>query len=156
MASLPKSVKDDLIFQLGSPWASVALECDGYRVDLQVQRGKGLSYRVMTYVNGVWKGAWFDAKASYPEQRFARRCERPLNSKKQRESIMKAAPAFGRKGSPDRKAWEARADATYAYIDPTFASGRAAINHMLCVSEVVRVIPAHERLAPAEIDKKES
>jgi hypothetical protein len=45
--------------KLQSPFGSVDLMCDGYKLTLQVQRDK-MRLVIMIYVNGHFKGIWFD------------------------------------------------------------------------------------------------
>lgn len=140
MASLPKCEKEALIERVSHAYGSAELMCDGFRVTLRVELYKAMSYRVMVYVNGFWKGEWWNPNKPAPEQKFARRVETFLNRRKEREEILKSAALFGRKGSKERKEWEARADAKFVVIDPTFPSGKAAVNHLLRVCESVTVV----------------
>lgn len=148
MATLPKSVKDELIAALDSPFGRAVLMCDGHRITLEVWRsaGKAMSYKVCVFVDGLWKGEWCSASYQGPEQKFARRTERSLYSRKELEAYKKAAPAFGRVGSAERKKYEAALNKKFVWFDPTFATGRAAINHLLRVSVSV-CVPAGK--APA-------
>jgi hypothetical protein len=45
---LTKEQRDQAIHKLSFPWGSVGLACDGYRVSLRVERGKEMTYRVIT------------------------------------------------------------------------------------------------------------
>ncbi|MDD3276982.1 MAG: hypothetical protein PHP93_08040, partial [Kiritimatiellales bacterium] len=65
---------------LSGPWGRVKLLCDGYEVVLTVECYKPLKYRVMTYVNGFFKGEWISAEKTYPEQKFLRKSVRPVYS----------------------------------------------------------------------------
>lgn len=68
---LSKEQIDVLDRDLSHPYGSgVELLCDGYTVTLKVERCKGMRYRVMTYVNGYFKGIWCGlSKQDYPERR---------------------------------------------------------------------------------------
>lgn len=139
MARLPKAEKEALVARVSHPYGAAELMCDGFKVSLQVTRVKEMTYRVMVYVNGVWKGEWCGGNKDFPEQKFARRIERFIHSQKDRERMMKTATVFGRKGSKERTDWEAKANAKWVGFDPTFASGLAAVNHLLKVCESVSV-----------------
>ncbi len=141
MAKLDKETKERLIADLSHPYGAVKLVCDGREVDLQVRRrsGKSMRYCVMAFVDGKWEHRWSRDDKEHPEQKFARRSEKHVLSEKERKEFLKAAPAYGRKGSPKRNAFEARIEAKLVWFDPTFSTGSAAINHLLKVCESVSV-----------------
>lgn len=130
---LTKEQKAELIEKLNNPYGRVALMCDGYRIALSVQRTGQLSYRVVTYVNGEWKGAWVSGINSYPEQKFLNRKEHPLakpSEKAKMEKIMgKRAVA--------KDPWFTKKLVTF---DISWASGRSAINHLCKVCESIEII----------------
>ena len=148
MATIPKDVKAALIARLNSAYGGAELICDGYRINLEVRRVSetSLRYAVCVFVNGVWKGDWCQERYTGPEQKFARRVERPLHTPSERAQLLKAGPAYGRKGSAERREFEAGVNTTYVIYEPVFSSGRAAINHLLRVSETVAV---PEEMLPA-------
>lgn len=131
---LTKEQKAKLADELIHPWGSIALVCDGYRVDLQVKRWKGMSYRVMTYVNGVHKGIWYSAEEEHPEQKFLRKSVRPNVSPAERIKLEKA---FGKRYVKNDPFWSG--SVTLYMLD--WASGKAAINHMCKVCESVEIAP---------------
>lgn len=151
MATIPKDVKAYLIARLDRPYGDASLMCDGHLINLEVRRAsdKSLRYVVCVYVDGVWKGEWCLERYTGPEQKFARRVERPLYKPAERAQLLKAGPAYGRKGSAERREFEAGVNTTYVIYAPVFSSGRAAINHMLRVSETVAV---PEEMLPATTD----
>ncbi len=53
--------------RLSSPYGRVELNADGYALVLQVEGYKTLRQCVVVYVNGEWKGEWFNGEA--PEAR---------------------------------------------------------------------------------------
>lgn len=55
---------------LAFPGDRVELRCDGDQVVGVVERVKALTYGIVVYVNGQWRGEWFNASKSFPEQRF--------------------------------------------------------------------------------------
>ena len=130
-----KEEKEALIAKLNTPWGYAELLCDGVKVSLQVQRWKGLSYRVMTYVNGEFKGGWMLSKNQHPEQKFLRRSERFLISGRKRADAEKA---FGKRYVA-KDPFFTRKIVTY-YSD--WASGRAAIEHLCRVCERVEILEA--------------
>lgn len=137
---LSKEQKEELAATLSLPWGSATLICDGYRITLQVQRAKGMTYRVTTFVNGEWKGVWCSGKSEYPEQKF-------LNKKTNRA----CSPAFKAKME---KILGKRAVAKDPYYSKTFvtydiswASGKAAIAHLCRVCESVEIAPADAEAA---------
>lgn len=137
---LTKEQKNELAQLLTSPWGSVELLCDGYRISLQVQRAKGMTYRVVTFVNGQWKGLWVCGLDEFPEQKFLnkrtrRACSPSLKAKM--EKIMgKRAVA---KDPYYRK--------TFITYDVSWPSGKAAIAHLCSVCESVEIAPAKELTA---------
>ncbi|MDD3328881.1 MAG: hypothetical protein PHW25_17505 [Zoogloea sp.] len=141
MATIPKDVKDAVIARLDGTYGSASLVCDGYYIGLQVRRAsaKSLRYVVCVFVDGVWRHRWSLADYQGPEQKFARRVEKYLHSEKDRKQMLKAAPLYGRKGSAERKTYEERINTKWVYFEPFFSNGRAAINHLLRVSENVAV-----------------
>lgn len=131
--TLTKEQKAALAEQLSMPWGSAELMCDGFLVTLRVERSKGLSYRVMTYVNGVWRGTWFSAKEAHPEQRFMRPVSRYLFPAKFRRDMLKL---LGKR----RYAAEDYDRKHHSYT-PDWPSGKAAINHLCKVCESIEVLP---------------
>ena len=134
---LTKEQKEMLAETLTTPWGGVELLCDGYRIALQVQRVKELTYRVTTFVNGKWEGKWMSGKEAHPEQKF-------LNKKTHRA----CSPSFKAKME---KIMGKRAVAKDPYYSKTFitydvswASGKAAITHLCRVCESVEIVPAKE------------
>ena len=129
---LTKEQKAYLAAILGHPWGMVALICDGYRVDLQVQRAKGMTFRVMTYVNGQFLGKWVNDKEVFPEQKFLRKHVRNLASPAQKA---KAEKIFGKRVVA-KDPWFNKTLTTYM---PDWASGKAAISHLCKVCESLEV-----------------
>lgn len=130
---LTKEQKAAAIEKLSTTWGCITLMCDGYRVDLQVQRAQGLSYRVMTYINGMFSGAWTDAEKPTPEQKYLRKVTRPLYRAKDKALAEKV---FGKRAI----ATDPRYSKTMTWWMPDWASGKAAINHLCKVSESIQII----------------
>jgi hypothetical protein len=130
---LSKEQKDKAIADLSHPWGNVNLICDEFRISLQVQRFKGMTYRVVTFVNGEWKGVWMSAENSHPEQKFMRLSVKPLYRGKIKQDMEKI---YGKR----HVAKDPRFSKTITHYFPDFASGKAAINHMCKVSESIQIV----------------
>lgn len=138
-AKLDKEEVTKLVSLLTLPWGQVKLECDGYTVDLQVQRVKGgMTYRVLTYVNGKFQYAWAfpkDGEPLPPETKFLRKSVVKNISPAKRLRLEKALgkryvakdPFFS--GSATR------------YM-PDWPTGRAVLNHFIKVCDSIRVVTA--------------
>lgn len=130
---LTKEQKAALVVQLASPYGRVHLLCDGYEIILRVERAKGLSYRVVTYVNGSWQGKWCSGRESYPEQKFLNRKETPLLS---RSKKAEAEKIFGKRAIA-KDPYLSKKIVSY---DLSWPSGKAAINHLCRVCESVEIV----------------
>lgn len=152
MATLPKEVREKLIEDLSGPFGSVHLDCDGYRISLQVRMKdkSGMRYVVCLFVNGVFEGKWVHPEPSHPEQKFLRRVERFLFSPKEREHFIKMEVLCGTK----RKEAVAKANRKFVLFDYVFSTPRSAINHLLRACDSVALAPvetpARHVLAPVE------
>lgn len=114
--------------------ATVHLMCDGYKVSLQVQRTGSLTYRVVTFVNGIFEGKWIGSREEYPEQKFLRKSVRHVFPKAFREKMLRI---LGKR----RYAQEGY-DKTMALYFADWASGKSAISHLCRVCESIEVIEA--------------
>jgi len=134
---LTKEQKQELIDKLSFPWGRVKLACDGYQIDLVVERSKGLSYHVVTYVNGYWKGEWIDGSKTFPEQKFLHKVVRPVMTKAQREKMEKAVgKRYFKKMCTEEPIWTA----TTTLYDIRWASGKSALNHLCKVCDAIQVV----------------
>lgn len=130
---LDKELKQSLIGALSHPYGMCRLMCDGFKIDLQVQRGKGMTYRIATYVNGVMKGTWMSASDAHPEQKFLKKVTKPLLKPREKAGLLKI---LGKRAA----AKDAHYNATFSFFDPTWPSGRAVINHLEKVCESIEPI----------------
>lgn len=130
---LTKEQKQVLIDELGIPYASVNLLCDGYRITLSVTRTTQLAFRVVTYVNGFWEGKWMFGSEIYPEQKFLNRRERAVVTPKQKAQAEKV---FGKRAVA-KDPWYSKKIVTY---DVSWASGKAAIDHLCRVCESIEIV----------------
>lgn len=134
---LTKEQKDALAISLGSPYGMERLICDGFRIDLVVERtGRAMSYRVMTYINGSFKGLWMSPNNEFPEQKFLRKSSRPLYS------AAKIAAAKKRLGVRNYAKYCKDMDKKITVFMPDWASGHAAISHLCKVCDSVEIAPA--------------
>lgn len=125
-----KSLEENLSYVGGT----VHLLCDGNRVSLQVQRWKGLTARVITFINGEFKGTWFSALEEIPEHKFLRKTEISMIKPKDRAMAEKA---FGKRLVAKEPIYSRK----FVQYHPDWASGKAAINHLCRVCESVEIAP---------------
>lgn len=131
---LSKQQIDVLAASLAHPYGSgVKLLCDGYTVTLQVERAKKLTWRVITYVNGYFKGEWYGlSKQECPEQKFLRKLVRPRCSAKHKRDMEKIMGKRHVNNDPYYK------EVQTSYW-PDWPSGKAALNHLNKVCESVQL-----------------
>lgn len=131
---LTKEQMTELAQKLTEPWGHVKLLCDGFKIDLQVQRCKGgMTYRVMTFINGQFKGLWISSTEEHPEQKFLRKSVRPLYSAAQKAKLEKI---YGKRAVAKDEHYQKK----YVTYMPDFASGKAAISHLCKVCESIQVV----------------
>ena len=136
MAKPSKEVLAELAEKLAHPWGQVSLVCDGRRITLQVQRyGKGMTYRVMTFIDGVFKYEWALEKNAAPEAKFLRKSVRPHLSPAKRKEVEKQ---LGKRYVAKHPFW---GGSTTIYL-PDWSSGKAALAHLCKVCASVEVAPA--------------
>jgi hypothetical protein len=81
--------------KMSHAYGAAHLMVDGYKLPLQVTKDKGLSYTIIWYVNGKFKGAWL-SKDSEEGRRFAR----PISTANYKPiQIQKYEKIFGKKGA---------------------------------------------------------
>lgn len=132
---LTKEQRAELAAQLDHPYGpTVHLLCDGRRIALQLLResGAGVRYRVFTYIDGEFRGAW--VKGDTPEAKFLRKRLQPCCSKAQRE---KAVKALGKRYVDKSEYY----NKVFTYFVPDWPNGKAAINHLCKVCESVEIAP---------------
>lgn len=134
---LSKEQREKAIADLSHPWGNVVLMCDGYRVTLAVVLAKGMTYRVMTYVNGFFKGEWMFPKNECPEAKFLRKVVRLVCSPKHKQEMEKI---MGKR----RVAKDPYYSKTHTHYMPDWASGKAALNHLCKVCESVQIAEPKE------------
>lgn len=130
---LTQEQKKKLIEQLSIPYGAVALRCDGYEIKLRVEAVKKLTYRVVTYVNGEWKGVWIDASRPCPEQKFLNKTERPFATPTQKA---KAEKLFGKRAVAKDPFYTKK----LVSYDISWPSGSRAINHLCNVCDSIEIV----------------
>lgn len=124
MSMLTNEQRAELAARLDHPYlGDVCLLCDGRHITLQVQRAKPLTYRVMMFIDGELKGAWFSARTPQPEHKYLRRAVRPMMTAAERQAMVKAV---GKREASKLPAMSA----TYEYYLADWANGAAAIAHL--------------------------
>jgi hypothetical protein len=128
---LPKETKEKIVQALSYARGSVELQCDGYKIDLQVEKKtKGLSYHIAIYINGLMKSDWVLKDEDFPERKFLSVKVQHHFSPAKKKKLIKE---FG-----VRRAKEYfDLDGKIEYVLPWFASGTAAINHLCRVCDSV-------------------
>lgn len=129
---LSKEQRDKVIADLSHPWGRAELLCDGFRIALHVERTKDITYRVMTYVNGEFRGSWMFPKEECPEAKFLRKVVRLVCSPKRKQEMEKI---IGKR----RVAADPFYSKTHTHYMPDWASGKAALSHLCKVCESVQV-----------------
>lgn len=129
---LSKEQRDKAVSDLSTPWGIVDLMCDGYRVTLSVERAKGMTYRVMTYANGEFKGLWCSPSSEAPESKFMRKLVRPVYSLGHKRKLEKILGKRAVQKDP-------KYSATHTWYWPDWASGKAAVSHLCRVCDSVQI-----------------
>ncbi len=135
MKKLSATEKEKLISDLSFPWGKAVLMCDGRRITLEVRRSsKGMTYRVCTFVDGVFEYKWAQGSTSFPEQKFLRKSVRPLVSPAKRKELERQ---FGKR----RVQKDAYINGSVTLYLPDWSSGKAAINHLCKVCDSIQIAP---------------
>lgn len=118
---------------LSASYGHAELLCDGYKLDLNVEKLKGLRYTIVVYVNGAWGGARLREDT---EER--RKFWRPVTTCYARKKFLDPyRKAFGKKAA---EAWKVRSTGTYWLPDwPNFKRLRAHLNRNCVSIELIKV-----------------
>lgn len=133
---LTKSQIEILSAGLFTPYARpLHLLCDGHRISLNVERSsnKTMQYRVMTYVDDVFKGAWISGTNSHPEQKYLRKVTRRVISPAKKAEYIKK---LGKKRAQE---WIGDMDRAYTLYYGDWPNAKAALNHLNKVCESVEL-----------------
>lgn len=127
--------KTRAISALSHPYGSVKFKATragvDYKITASVESVRAMQYRVIVYVDGFVKGEWLMSDSNCPQTAFMRRRVKRLHSKKEVERVLKV---FGKK---EAERWAA---AEFVFYAPDFASGTAAINHLLRAADSVELL----------------
>lgn len=147
--TLSKEQRDRLANTLTVPWGQVDLMCDGYRVTLCVLRWKSMTYRVMTYVNGIFKGVWLSPDSGAPESKFLRVSTRPNVTPARKREVEKILGKRYVKRDPFYSG-------TITTYMPDWSSGKAALSHLCKVCESISELPPSRDFSVAAADEEDA
>jgi hypothetical protein len=141
---LTKGQITELAQRLSHPWGAVTLHCDDDEVALCVERFKPMVFRVMTYVNGVFKAAWCLPSTQAREAKYLRRSVRPNVSPAKRAKLEKE---FGKRAIARDKYFSG----SVTIFLPDWPSGKAVLQHL---NKVANKITVAERPTLAGLTKE--
>lgn len=121
--SISKDQWADIERELNYSYGRVELLCDGYKVNLVVEKVKKLQFAIVTYVNGEWKGAWYKGETE-EAKRFLRPVTRFVHSPKLRKDLIKI---YGGKRCPAAKLKDI--NKTHTHCEFTWNSVRSMRRH---------------------------
>lgn len=136
MTTLTKVEKDYIVKELNSQFSQVVLMCDGYRVSLALERVQDFKLAIGIYVNHMIKGAWMLKPNEHPESKFL-----PIRQKALYSSTKKAK-IFKEFGKIRAREYFPNLDLVHEYRGSHFSTGRAAINHLIKVSDSIELLTA--------------
>lgn len=148
---LTKEQRERLIEALNMPYGGATLRCDGREITLRAERSSKarISYVIAVYIDGEWRGAWFNPEPSIPEHKFMRREERYAHSLKYRKQVEKDLPklkiTLGAKFANDLYR---DIDAKIVLYAPFFNTARAAITQLCKVCDSVEIIAPKALVTP--------
>lgn len=135
MPTLSMAQRKSLATQHSHPFGNLHLLCDGRRITLQMHRtgATKLTYSVMIYIDGEFKGIWISGREDHPEHKFMRRIEKRLYSE---AKIVALEKKFGK-----RRVAETLPDARKTIVSffPYWNTYLAALNHLCRVCDSVQV-----------------
>ncbi len=130
--SLSKEQKEFILEQLNSQFKTVHLICDGYDIALKMERFK-MKLVIGIYVNGSVKGVWATKPEDHPESKFLASHHKSYYSAKRKAEIIKV---FGKREANKRY----DLDKKFEYKLPYFNTARAALNHLIKVSDSIELL----------------
>jgi hypothetical protein len=121
--------------RLSNPYGRVELLADGYRIAVNVERYKALSWKLVVYINGEIKFEWL-REDSEETRKFWRRRERFLHQKKYRDDM--------KKWLKSRDEWKRdmaqKAHATLVVWDPAWPNAKVFCRHIRKTCTDIRLI----------------
>ena len=132
--SLTKEQKEFILNQLTSQFSRVDLLCDGFEVQLKLERVQNLKLAIGVYVNGWMKGSWLLKPEDYKESKFLPVRTKSAYSPKKKQEIIKA---FGK-----REAYKSfpKLDAKIEIKSSYFNTARSALSHLIKVSDSIELL----------------
>lgn len=139
--SLSTEQKAFILKCLNSQLHSVDLKCDGYTVRLYLQRVQDLKLATEVFVDGWVKGEWLTNPDKHPESKFFPYRYKHFYSPSKKKIILKR---WGK-----RRAYELfpDLDKKLEYRGTHFSSGRAALNHLIKVSDSIELLTKEPAIA---------
>lgn len=122
MAKLTREQIIAIEYELASPYGMVQLKCDGYLVDLRVEREKPLKYVLAVYVDGVRNMGWVRGDCE-EAKRFCRPIVRPFYSAQQKAKLVRT---FGKRRAVE--VFPKLNDSHTSYL-PFWPSAKAMLRH---------------------------
>ncbi|MEM5789267.1 MAG: hypothetical protein AAGU11_18290 [Syntrophobacteraceae bacterium] len=125
-------------------WASVKLDCDGYKLSIYRRRYNSMRDCLLVYVDGVWKGEW-TAEDCEERRRFAYRNTRFLHSRKDRKEMKERRAKMSKRELKmfhdivKESKWH-DPDATFSYYSPIWMSFKKLKAHLVKNNKEIRLI----------------
>lgn len=129
---ITKEQKTFILEQLNSQFNSVHLLCDGYDITLKMERYK-MKLVIAIYVNGSVKGVWLTKPEEQPESKFLASHQKSYYSAKEKAERIKV---FGKREANKRY----ELDKKFEYKFPYFSTAKAALSHLIKVSDSIELI----------------
>lgn len=121
---------------LSYPHGRVELLCDGTtKVVAEVRQTKPLSFAVMVFIDGFWRGEWLRADPARNAHRFLNLHSRAMYSAKDLAAAKKVFSAKQHRHMAEKK---------YSYYSPTFPTGRAFRRRISSTCKDIRLVDCSE------------
>lgn len=130
---LTKEQKAFILKKLESQFNHVELNCDGFKIWLRLQPYK-MRLVIDIYINGVFKGEWLGVTKTHPETKYLPIKKKPYFTTKRKAEIIKT---FGKR---EAKKMFPKLDDVHESRTCFFTSPKAALNHLIKVSENIELI----------------
>ncbi|MCL1618357.1 hypothetical protein [Ralstonia pseudosolanacearum] len=135
MAKLTREEIIKIEYELASPYGMVKLKCDGYTVDIRVEREKPLKYILGVYINGVRNMSWVKGDCE-EAKRFCRPIVRPFYSAQEKAKLIRS---FGKRRAAE---YFPKLNESHTSYMPFWPSAKTMLRHFskTCVDlEVVNL-----------------
>lgn len=131
--SLTKEQKAFILEKLNHQYSTVKIKCNDHEISLCLERVAKMKLAVSVYVDGFSKSIWLFKPDEHIESKFYPTLYKSYYSAKQKAELTKI---WGKREVKKRHDLDAR----YEYKLPFFNSARAAINHLIKVSDSIELI----------------